>query len=231
MRDSGLIVRGMRCSSLRRWALRVSGVAVVLRGVVVALLGAVGCTANVPRGPVEVEPVAGAAVSEAVVPVVVPVVVAPVKRVNSDGSLRVFPAAAVELPGRAHLYKYEDFGPQALAGQLLGAEWYVFSDCACFEPGDRFDIRVVVYGGGMSAAAVRRRYPSGPALGDYRVVRATEAIAFVREQLRDLESWADEDRIVSLEGTLRATRVRLEREFPEAARAVDRGRGRVTRGR
>jgi hypothetical protein len=150
--------------------------------------------------------------------------------VNSDGSLRVFPAAA-DLPGRAQLYEYGDFGPQAMAWQLLGMEWYVFSDCACFEPGDRFDVRVVVYGGGMSAATVRRRYPSGPALGDYRVVRAVEAIAFVREQLRDLESWAEEDRILSLEGTLRATRVRLEREFPEAARAVERGRVRVNRGR
>ena len=193
----------------------------------VALLWAGACTGNVPeRG------VSGAAVGE-VEPVVAATtpVGASLKLVNSDGSLKAFPTAPGDLPGAAHLYAYEEFGPQALAGQLLGAEWYEFSDCACFEPGDRFDIRVVVYGGGMTEAAVRGRYPSGPALGDYRVVRAAEAIGFVREQLRDLEGWAEEDRIWSLEGTLRGTLARLEREFPEAARGVDRGRGAVNRGR
>lgn len=111
-----------------------------------------------------------------------------------------------------HVLKYDDFGPQSLAGTLLGEDCYSFGRCCCMEHGDSFEVRVVVYEG-VSEDDVRARYPTGPDTGDYRLVRAAEAKGFVTEQLKDLESWPAEDRIPTLEAELRSTRDRLVKAF------------------
>lgn len=177
-----------------------------------ALALAAGCTDGSPRRRAE-------APREAAVP---PVVAAtqrepapPAQSLhNSDGSLRRFPAPAPDLPGRMHVYTYGDFGPQALASQLLGSEVYTFGPQCCFEPDDEFDVRVVVYAATTTEEAARRRYPSGPTLGDHRIVGAAAALAFVEDNLRELQGWPAEDRIPTLEQTLAATRDRLRRQFP-----------------
>ncbi len=153
-------------------------------------------------------------------PAVVPVAAAPVERGrNSDGSPQKFPPAPADLPGVAHLYAYEDLGPQALAAGLIGPEWYEFGEHCCFEPGDSFDIRVIIHTPEISRDALRLRYPSGPERGDYRFVGAAEALAFVHSNLAEISAWPAEDRIPALEATLTATRDRLLRQFPAAGRS------------
>lgn len=167
-------------------------------GPLLALLLAAGCTASTPP-PSRDTPTP---------------IVAPAPERNSDGSARSFPPAPADLPGVAHVFRYEDFGPQALAGQLLGAEVYSFAAGCCFEPGDRFDVRVVVYADATAEATARARWPSGPTVGDHRFVAAATALAFVQEQLRELGEWPVEDRIPTLERTLVTTRERLLARFP-----------------
>ncbi|HUS68022.1 MAG TPA: hypothetical protein VMZ28_25995 [Kofleriaceae bacterium] len=132
---------------------------------------------------------------------------------NSNGTRQTFPPPAPDVPGRMVVLDYDDFGPQALAHELLGLECYSFADCCCSEPGDAFDVRVVVHDGASEAAA-RTRYPIGPDSGDYRIIDAAAARAFLDAQLADLASWPPEDRLPALEATLRATRVRLQASIP-----------------
>ena len=131
---------------------------------------------------------------------------------NSNGTLRAFPAV-VELPGRALVFSYYDFGPQALAHPFLGQDCYPFGECCCMELGDRFDVRVVVVQG-LSISEARANYPTGPSSGDFRIVTREAALAFLTESLRDLEDSSPDDRIPTLEATLRATRARIETALP-----------------
>ncbi|MFT3771464.1 MAG: hypothetical protein QM820_39115 [Minicystis sp.] len=112
------------------------------------------------------------------------------------------------------VFSYDAFGPQALAGQLIGEDCY--GACCCMEYGDAFDVRVVVYQG-VTEAEVRGRYVTAPDVGEYRLVTASDARRFVTEQLAELERWPSEDRLPSLEQQLRDTRDRLARELPEPA--------------
>lgn len=126
---------------------------------------------------------------------------------NSNGTLRDFGPLPKGVPGRAVVFRYEDFGPQALAASLLGAECYPFGACCCSEPDDRFDVRVVVYTG--PEGDLREKYPSGPTLGDYRFVPRTAALTHVDAALRDLEWAGADDGLTGLVARLRATRKTL----------------------
>lgn len=135
---------------------------------------------------------------------------------NSNGTWKDFPRAPADLPQKTLLLAYDDFGPQALAGRLLGQDCYSFGECCCMELGDRFDVRVVVTDG-ISKEAANARYVTGPETGDYRVVTKAEALAFLREALRDQRSWSAEDRIPTLEATLAKTEARITSAFAKPA--------------
>lgn len=130
---------------------------------------------------------------------------------NSNGTLRDFGPLPKGIPGRAVVFRYEDFGPESLATPLLGAECYPFGACCCSEPDDRFDVRVVVYTG--PEGDLREKYPSGPTLGDYRFVPRTAALAHVDAALRDLEGAGADDGLTGLVARLRATRKTLVEAF------------------
>lgn len=135
---------------------------------------------------------------------------------NSNGTWKDFPPAPADMPQKTLLLAYGDFGPQALASGLLGQDCYSFGDCCCMELGDRFDIRVVVIDG-ITKDAAKARYVTGPETGDYRVVTKAEALAFLREALRDQRSWSAEDRIPTLEATLAKTEARITSAFAKPA--------------
>ena len=130
---------------------------------------------------------------------------------NSNGTRRAFPPVS-DVPGKALVFSYGDFGPQALAHPLLGQDCYPFGECCCMELGDRFDVRVVVVQG-LSISEARAKYPTGPSSGDFRIVTREAALAFLSESLRELEASSPDDRIPTLETTLRATRARIEMAF------------------
>ena len=163
-----------------------------MRGALVALALA-ACSSTTPIDTVQVE--------------------APATR-NTDGSLRAFPPAPADVPGATTVVPYDDFGPQAMSFDLIGMGWYTFSAAnCCYEPGDAFDVRVVVARDATALAAARTRYPSGPTLGDYRFVTLADVRTYVAAGLADE---AAGDRIPSIEASLRALAAHLDRAFGPA---------------
>jgi hypothetical protein len=114
-----------------------------------------------------------------------------------------------------HVFDYDDFGPQILASGLLGPDCYSFGACCCMERGDSFQVRVVVHRADTERAKVLKRYPSGPEVGDYRLVTSVDARAYLLRNLAELRTDKGEDRIPALEARLGATLARLDALFPK----------------
>ena len=100
--------------------------------------------------------------------------------------------------------RYQDFGPQVMAYELIGYECYSPPGCCCVEPDRQWDIRVVVKDG------VRDAVKTGPV----RTIDTDAARDFVDAHIAELTSWPAEDRLPELEATLRATRERLHASIP-----------------
>lgn len=124
---------------------------------------------------------------------------------NSDGSLQVLPPGPPSRPPHTLVLAYDDFGPQALAGTLIGAEWWQWEGGGSWEPGDRFDVRVVVYRG-LSLAAVEAEYPTVEGRADYRYVSYDDAMAYFERGLAEVEG---EPLLERLHEQLTATRARI----------------------
>jgi hypothetical protein len=88
--------------------------------------------------------------------------------------------------------RYDDFGPQAMAGQLLGADWWSWEPGGSFEPGDAFDVRVVVYRDRPPAEVVAR-YPTIRGESDHRLVERAAALRFLDVQLAELRAMSAAD--------------------------------------
>ena len=104
---------------------------------------------------------------------------------NSDHTPKRFPAPPPGERGQLVLLHYDDFGPQAMAGQLIGNRWWSWEAGGSFERCDDFDIRVVVFDARAEAKA-KARYPTIPGRGDYRLVERDRAIQFLDERIAEL---------------------------------------------
>jgi hypothetical protein len=124
---------------------------------------------------------------------------------NSDGSPRALPPGPPDDPGRTLVLAYDDFGGDALARGLLGPGYWSWTECACYEPDDVFDVRVVVYRG-VSRSHVAERYPTRKDVADYRYVERDAALTYLGEQLR--ETAGDPD-LVEVQLLLIDTRARI----------------------
>lgn len=111
---------------------------------------------------------------------------------NSDGTRKRLPPSAPSEPGHALVLRYDDFGPQAMAGQLLGADWWSWEPGGSFEPGDAFDVRVVVYRDRPPAEVVAR-YPTIRGESDHRLVERAAALRFLDVQLAELRAMSAAD--------------------------------------
>src|SRR5688572_13086033 len=107
-------------------------------------------------------------------------------------------------PSAPVFLRYQDFGPQVMAYELLGFECY--GDCCCLEPDQEFDSRALAVDG--------LRDDVTRTTGRVRLIGAAAARAHLDEHIADLASWPAEDRLPELEATLRATRERLHASIP-----------------
>lgn len=130
---------------------------------------------------------------------------------NSDGSPQVLPPGPPSRPPHTVVLAHEDFGPAALSFALLGAQWWQWEVGGSWEPGDRFDIRVVVYRN-MTLADAQAEYPTVEGRADYRHVSYDDAMEYLERALVELEEEGDPS-LRSLHEQLAATRARVRRSL------------------
>ncbi|APR77183.1 Hypothetical protein A7982_02530 [Minicystis rosea] len=93
---------------------------------------------------------------------------------------------APDRPRETISFRYGDFGPQIMAAGLIGEEPYSWAPaCGCWQPGDVFDVRVIVHHG-LSREKVEALYPSASGLRDYRYVARDEAIRYLDRSIAEL---------------------------------------------
>ena len=83
------------------------------------------------------------------------------------------------------LFHYDDFGPQAMAGELLGQSWWSWEAGGSFEPCDAFDVRVAVHAK-QAAQWVTARYPTVRGESDVRIVARADALLFLDAKIAEL---------------------------------------------
>lgn len=131
---------------------------------------------------------------------------APSTEVNQDGSPRWLPPSAPDVPGRAMVFPYADFGPPSMAHALLGLDVYAWgSGACCGAVDDSHDVRVVVYTG-VSEGEVRGRYPTVEGQADHRLVAAEHARAFLVTEIEGLT----DDPLPALDELRRSLQTTLE---------------------
>lgn len=73
--------------------------------------------------------------------------------------------------------RYQDFGPQAAAFELIGYQWYQWLECPCGDS-DEHEIKVVVYKG-IPLKLVKRKYPVTKGKSDYRYLDYKKAVTYL----------------------------------------------------
>ncbi len=77
------------------------------------------------------------------------------------------------------LFTYGDFGPQVLAYETIGYQWYQWNSTGDSDPNKRDDITVVVYWD-ESLNAIKAKYPVDPDLKkDYRYLSFAAALNYL----------------------------------------------------
>ncbi len=99
------------------------------------------------------------------------------------------------------IMNYNDFGPQVIASDIIGMEWWQWEVHGDSRP-TSYPIKVVVYHN-ISLAAVKNQYPINQREGkDFRYLEYTKAIAYLDEKIE--ENVIDEvtDRLMETRATL-----------------------------
>jgi hypothetical protein len=118
------------------------------------------------------------------------------------------------------LLKYEDFGVQAMAYELIGYQWYQWKPHGDPDPDTRYDIKVIVYKD-IPAGMVREFYTVYKELRqDYRYVEYCRALHYLNKQIREIEELqkteshqGDVSLFTDLKSTLLKTRDKIVRRL------------------
>jgi hypothetical protein len=139
---------------------------------------------------------------------------------NSDGSPQILPPGPPSRPPYTIVLAYHDFGPQVMAFELIGMEWWQWEGGGSWEPGDRFDVRVVVYRG-ITLAAAQAEYPTVEGRADYRYVSFDDAMAHFDRSMAEIEG-EGEPLLQRLHEELAVTRARVRQALGVEAPAPGR---------
>ncbi len=103
---------------------------------------------------------------------------------------------------------YSDFGPQVIAYEIIGMEWWQWNDHGNSRPTE-YDIRVVVYKN-INAEEIKKRYPVIiEKKQDYRYLKYQDAIKYLNSKI-------EEDAMPSVTTLLRNTLKKLNMVFDES---------------
>src|SRR6185503_18691104 len=101
-------------------------------------------------------------------------------------SLTVFALTVVSVPTLGSyaaprglmVLPYSAFGPQVMAYELIGYEWYQWNSQGPDDPATRDTVKVVVYRG-VSLDHAKRRFPVVRGVADYRYVEYGRALRYL----------------------------------------------------
>jgi len=93
---------------------------------------------------------------------------------------------------RTLVLPYDAFGPQVLAYEAIGFEWYQWDSHGSSNPYEHYDIRVVVYKD-IPLHRVKKQFPVVRGRQDYRYISYHDALAHCDRLLRQYSEWASED--------------------------------------
>lgn len=83
------------------------------------------------------------------------------------------------------VFDYNDFGPQALAYETIGFQWYQWNNVGDCDPSKIDPIKVVVFWN-ESLAAIREKFPVNPKKKqDYRYLSYQDAINYLNSVLSE----------------------------------------------
>lgn len=100
---------------------------------------------------------------------------------------------------------YVDFGPQVIAHEIIGMEWWQWQDQGDPSPRE-YAIKVVVYKD-ASEAEVKQEFPVNPGKQiDYRYLEYLRALEYLDEKI-------NEDVVESVTDTLKSTRETITEHF------------------
>ena len=136
---------------------------------------------------------------------------------NSDGTIKSLSPAPPNEAGHTLVLCFDDFGPPSLQEGLVGSEWWSWEAGGSFEPGDSFDVRVVVFSG-RTDAEVQARYTTVKGISDYRRLSRDAALGYLDEKIAELGSLPpdpDEYDFGPLKRRLEATRGVIRECLPQ----------------
>ena len=83
------------------------------------------------------------------------------------------------------LLDYRDFGPQAIAHEVVGTEWWQWQNHGDPDPAARYDIKVAVYKD-IPLTEVKNKYPVEPEQNkDVRYLEYQQAVGFLDEKIAE----------------------------------------------
>ena len=96
-------------------------------------------------------------------------------------------------PPSTIFFEYEDFGPQVMAHELLGMDWYQWQPHGDPDPNSTDRVRVIVYID-IELSKVQKLYPVDPRKNqDYRYVHIDRAISFLQNKTKELDEYEDDE--------------------------------------
>lgn len=107
----------------------------------------------------------------------------------------------------ALVLSYSDFGPQVIASEIIGMEWWQWQSHGESRP-TKYDIKVVIYNK-IDIADIKKLYPVIEKQNqDYRYIEKSTALKYLDEKIK-------ENAIEQVTNTLIATRNKIKSTFNE----------------
>jgi hypothetical protein len=121
-------------------------------------------------------------------------------------------AGCANAPKGYAVFEYEDFGPQSMAWETIGMQWWQWNNHGGSRPDNKYDIKVVVYRN-IPLEQIKTLFPVDKSKkNDFRYLEYHDSIEYLDEQMHALEdiseAWA-----INLKDLLEHTKGLIKREL------------------
>jgi hypothetical protein len=107
------------------------------------------------------------------------------------------------------VFKYEDFGPQSMAYEKIGMQWWQWDNHGSSDPNYKYDIKVVVYQD-MPLSQIKNLFPVEKSKKtDFRYFEYNDSIVYLNKKIKELEE-EKEEWAVKLKKKLIQTKTRIQ---------------------